>query len=119
MSTWPSGLPNPAASGYAITPIDQVARTEMDVGAARTRRRTAARNDKIDLSWRLRDTQMATFRTWFDNPAECAGGAAWFTVNLAIGTGGVVSVQAKFVGAPKYAILGGLNWSVTAKVEVR
>ena len=119
MSTWPATLPNPDAAGYAITPVDQTSRTDMEVGAARTRRRTSARNDKIDLSWRLRDAQLTIFRTWFDSATECAGGASWFTVNLAIGTGGLVAVQAKFVGPPKIAHLGGLNWSVTAKVEVR
>lgn len=114
-----STLPNPDAKGYGIKPVDQVMRTEMEVGAARTRRRTFTRNDKISVSWTLKDAQLTAFRAWFDDPAQCAGGASWFTINLAIGTGGLVSVTAKFVGSFNPVHLGGLRWQVTAQLEVR
>jgi hypothetical protein len=91
----------------------------MEVGADRTRRRTSARNDHVGVSWQMSDTQIAAFRTWFDNPAENAGGASWFTVNLALGNGGISTVNAKFIGPFKTAHLGGLQWSVTADLEIR
>ena len=92
----------------------------MEVGAARTRRRTSARNDKVTLSWWMTDAQLTIFRTWFEDAAAgAAGGSAWFTVNLAIGTTGVVSTTARFVGPPKIGHGGGLQWSVSAEVEIR
>jgi hypothetical protein len=91
----------------------------MEFGAARVRRRSSARNDKFSVSWFLRDAQMTIFRTWFDNPVEAAGGAAWFTVDLAVGTGGVVSKEARFIGPFKAVAVGPINWSVSAELEVR
>lgn len=120
MAIWPTTLPRPSASGYAVKPIDQSIRTDMEVGAARSRRRTTARNDKVSASWTMTDAQLAIFRTWFDDAAAgAAGGSAWFTVSLPIGTTGLVSVTARFTRAPEIAHIAGLNWSVTAELEVR
>jgi hypothetical protein len=82
MATWPSTLPAPAYDGYALSPVDPGIRTDMESGAARTRTRTKNRNDKINVAWEFSDAQMAIFRTWFDNPAECAYGSAWFSTLL-------------------------------------
>lgn len=114
---WPVGLPNPTVSGYGLNPVDQTIRTDMEVGSARVRRRSLARLDMIDVAWKFTDAQMAIFRDWFDTTA--AGGAAWFDINLATGDGGVVLKSAKFNGIWKAGLLPGLNWSVTAKLEVR
>lgn len=120
MAAWPSTLPRPDAVGYSITPVDQAARTEMEVGSPRVRRRTFARNDKVKVSWEFSDAQLATYRDWLEDGATgAAGGAAWFTVDLAIGTGGIVSTEARFVGTPGIAHLGGLQWRVSGEVEVR
>lgn len=67
MSSWPSILPRPLAAGYGISPADQALRTDMEAGAARVRRRSRARLDMIDVSWKFTDAQMAVFREWFDN----------------------------------------------------
>lgn len=119
MATWPATLPKPQAPGYSLNPVDQTVRTDMEFGAARARRRTSARNDKVSVEWVLTDAQMAIFRTWFENAAEAAGGASWFTTSLAIGTTGIVSVEARFVGAFKSSGMPGLKWSVTAELEIR
>lgn len=119
MAAWPSTLPRPLTNGYALRPQDQVLRTEMEVGAGRTRRRTATRNDRVNVSWLMTDTQLAIFRTWFDNSAEAAGGASWFTTSLAIGTTGFTSITAKFIGPFEAKPLGGKRWSVTAELELR
>lgn len=120
MAAWPSTLPQPLAPGYGINPVDPALRTDMDVGAARVRRRTAARNDRVSVNWLFTDAQLTIFRAWFDDAATgAAGGAAWFTVSLAIGTGGVVPVAARFVGVYRVSHHGALIWSVTAELEVR
>lgn len=91
----------------------------MEGGAARSRRVTKARNDKVSLSWTFTDAQMAIFRAWYDNDAEAAGGSAWFSVSLAIGDTGLTAEEARFIDDYKMDALEGLNWRVTAQVEVR
>lgn len=119
MATFPSGLPSPQANGYALNPIDQSIRTDMEVGMARSRRRTAVRQDKIPLSWLLTDAQMTTFRAWFDDAAQCAGGSAWFTITLPVGATGLTSKTARFVGAFKADYQDGFYWKVSATLEVQ
>lgn len=119
MATWPATLPNIKLAGYSLTPVDPSIRTDMESGAARSRRRTKARNDKTTPEWVMTDAQFAIFRTWFDDDAGAAGGSAWFAINAAIGTGGVVSVQARFIGAFKSSALGALRWRVSAELEIR
>jgi len=120
MATWPSTLPNPQSDGYQVKPVDQMVRTDMDSGAARQRRRTTARNDKVTLSWLFTDAQAAAFRTWFyDATTGAAGGSNWFTVTLALALGGQTSVEARFTGPCQINHIGGLQWHVTGEVEVR
>lgn len=118
MAAWPATLPKPTPS-YGITPVDSSIRTEMESGAARVRRRTSARNDHISLQWVMTDAQLTIFRAWFDNASEAAGGASWFTINLAVGTTGLVSSTARFISGYKVSHLNVLNWTVTADLEVR
>lgn len=119
MATFPSNLPLPAAEGYALSPVDPAIRTNMEVGAARVRRHTSARNDRIAVIWLLNDAQMATFRGWFDNASQAAGGAAWFSIRLAIGGSGIQTYEARFVGVWQARLLPSLRWSVSATLEVR
>lgn len=119
MATFPAGLPSPEISGYSLQQVDPVVRTEMESGAPRARRRTTARNDIVPVVWKLTDAQFATFRTWFDNSAEAAGGAAWFTISLAVGQTGLDTVEARFRESFRAAALPGLNWEVSATLEVR
>lgn len=121
MATWPSTLPAYALiSGYALNPVDQTIRTDMEVGTARVRRRTAARYDMLKLSWVFTDAQLATFRTWFDDATTgAAGGAGWFNMSVAVGETGLTSHTCRFVGAPQIVPIEGMNWQVSASVEVK
>lgn len=119
MATYPTTLPPPLSRGYSLTPVDPVVRTDMDVGAPRSRRRTAARNDRVKVAWLFTVIQMPTFRAWFDDPAEADGGASWFSVNLDIGTGGTIAVEAKFTGIYEASRNAGGSWNVTAELEIR
>lgn len=120
MASFPAGFPNPQSSGYSVTPVDQSVRTNMESGAARTRRRTFARNDQIDVSWQLTDAQMATFRTWFENGSTgAAGGAGWFTISLPIGATGITSCTAKFMDGYKFVYKDGFRWIVSGKLELQ
>lgn len=116
---YPTTLPKPVARGYMLKPIDSSLRTDMDVGSARVRRRTQARNDRLSLTWVLTDDQMAVYRAWFDDPAEADGGTAWVALSLPIGDGGSSNIEFRFIGPYQAAASGGLIWTVTAEVEVR
>jgi hypothetical protein len=120
MATWPSTLPAPLASGYQLNPGDQTLRTDMEVGSPRVRRRSFARNDRVSVSWLLSETQLDTLRDWFDDATTgIAGGSAWFTVSLAVGTGTrLASVEARFVG-PFTAAVDSQYWRVNATLELR
>ena len=119
MASWPTTLPNPTWN-YNLSPVDQTISTNMEAGASRTRRRTTAQNDKVDVVWQMSDAQYVIFRAWVNDAVNgAAGGASWFTVNLPIGNGGLSSVSAKFNGAHK-ASYGAVNrWNVSAKLEIR
>jgi hypothetical protein len=119
MASWPASLPNPIIDSYQLSPSDAPLRTEMEFGAARARRLTFARNDRVNAAWKFTDAQMDIFRTWFDDAAEAAGGSAWFTISLPVGNTGLTSQEARFVGLYKASLLPGLNWSVSAELEVR
>ncbi|MEN6621305.1 MAG: hypothetical protein ABFD50_07140 [Smithella sp.] len=119
MATWPTNLPNPS-SNYSLDPVDQTIRTDMESGAARARRRTTARNDKVTVSWLFTDAQLDIFRTWFEDATTgAAGGASWFTVNLLIGNTGFSTVEARFVGPFKCAYAPVMHWTVSAELEIR
>lgn len=119
MATWPSTLPAPLLAGYQLQPAPQSLRTDMEAGAARSRRRSYSRNDIISASWSMTDTQYAAFRTWFESDTEAAGGSAWFYISLWVGDTGATSQEARFVSEPQAALIGHAMWSVSAQLEVR
>lgn len=120
MATWPTTLPNPSAAGYSLSPVDQVVRTEMEGGNIRVRRRSAARNDRVAVTWFFTSSQMAAFRSWFDDSAEADGGSAWFTVTLDTGDGSMVSATARFSGVWSAKMVeAGRYWEVSASLEIR
>lgn len=116
--SWPWSLPVPQVGGYQLAPGDQIIRSDMEVGAVRARRRTAARNDQVTVQWMFNDAEFAAFRTWFDS--DISGGAAWFSgLSLAVG-GGLTTPDCRFVGPFTAVPLSGtLLWQVSAKLEVR
>lgn len=124
MAIWPASLPTLSATGYNLSPADQTVRSDMEVGTARARRRTAARSDQVSGSCIMTDAQMATFRAWWDGTGadDAHGGTAWISqLPLAMGNGGLTTPDCRFIG-PFSAVLlkpGNLLWSVSAKLEVR
>ena len=119
MAAFPSTLPDPLLAGYSLSPVDPSVRTDMEVGGQRVRRRTKARNDKIDLSWCFTDAEMLTFRNWYeDETTGISGGSSWFDIKLNIGLGGSTDEEARFSGIWK-AQRDSQYWKVTATLEIR
>jgi hypothetical protein len=116
MPTWPSSLPAPLLTGYEINPEDPILRTQMDAGPDRVRRKFTAIPSRIPVRWRFTQAQFALFEAW--HKLEALDGAAWFSIALANGLG-FQTMEAKFVKPPKKAPLSGMNWEVSAELEVR
>lgn len=117
MASFPSNLPSPLVDGYAVSPVDQTARTDMEVGSARVRRRTFSTNDKVSLSWVFTDVEYQQFRVW--HQSVIAGGASWFDIYLHTGQASP-NVEARFVGPYKVAMVSArLIWKVSADLEIR
>ena len=114
MATWPITLPRPLADDYGIQPVDPSIRTDMDVGAARVRRRTRARNDRVRVVWQLTPEQAAIFRAWFEDDAGAAGGSAWFDIQIDIAEGGLQDVEARFADMWRGDLQGKNQWRISA-----
>lgn len=74
MRRWPDTLPTPSEPGFGLAPVDQVIRTDMEVGARRVRRVTFARLDHVDVQWTFNDAEMAAFRAWWGDEAWSLAG---------------------------------------------
>jgi hypothetical protein len=95
MRRWPSSLPGPIEPGYRLTPVDQSIRTDMEVGARRLRRVSAARRDSVEMTFRFTDAEMAAFRAWFGDEAWSTAGesdslAAWTAVRATVTADSIV-----------------------------
>ena len=117
MAAFPSNLPSPLLDGYEVAPVESTVRTDMEAGAARVRRRTSAKNDKVTLSWAFSDAEFKQFRAWHD--ADINGGASWFDMYLHTGSASS-NVQARFSGVFKASLIASrLHWKVSATLEIR
>ena len=93
---WPDTLPAAIEAGYGLRPVDQSIRTEMEVGQRRLRRITTARRDRVQLAWRMTDTEFEAFRAWHGDEVRSLAGASdslagWSTTEAAITAGGGVA----------------------------
>lgn len=117
MAMYPASLPAPSREGFKLSPVDPVARTEMESGQGRARRRSRVRNDVVDVRFVFTRPEMGVFRDWFDDDAGAAGGASWFSMVMDIGYG-PLPYEARFKQVWD-ASMAGKNWLVSAKLEMR
>lgn len=118
MATFPSTLPAPLQQSYGLEPLKQSIRTPMEVGFPRMRRISKARYDSVTVQWIFNSAQMATFRTWYENDSEAAGGVSFFDMLIDIGTGSSVVRQCRFADDWTFTREGKF-YRVNAKLEVR
>lgn len=120
MATFPATLPKPTVDNYTLKPVDQTVRTDMEVGSARVRRRTSARNDIVSVVWLFSPEEMGQFRIWFeDDVAGISGGSSWFDVRLDTGDGAASVIETRFKSTWQANRLGNGYWKVSAELEVR
>lgn len=119
MSTWPVTLPIPLLSGYEVELTDPTARTDMESGAARVRRRSTGAPDGITFSLSMTEAQFLIFRAFWDT--EWQQGAAWVYFPVRDGyAAGVSSKECRpTTGKFKAALVTPDRWRVQIAVEVR
>jgi len=112
--TWPIQLPAPLVSGYSYSQKAAVARTEMDSGIARNRRRFSRAPAQINLKWLLTGPELAVFEYFWH--VEVLDGAAWFETIASSGTG-PQSLRVRCVsdGYTANAVDG--HWEVSIQAE--
>lgn len=66
MATWPATLPTePINDGFQEALGNNVLRTNMDVGPAKVRRRSAIRNDALSIRLKLTTAELAIFKAFY------------------------------------------------------
>lgn len=119
MSTWPTTLPIPKLIGYGLQTTDPTARTDMDSGPARVRRRFTAAPDRLTLSFIFTEAQMVIFRAFW--LSDFQQGAAWVYMPIKDGiAAGLVSRECRpLTGQFKGGLIRDNVWMVEFDVEVR
>lgn len=101
--------------GYGYQPVSPFARTNMDSGLARQRRRFVSVPTTVTAKLRLSTAQLGTFESFFWNTLN--GGASWFVVPLINGMG-KNAVRARITEAPSTSGTESPNvWDVSIKLE--
>lgn len=115
MPAYPATMPYPTQQGYGLAPQSAVARTDMEAGAGRARRRFRSKPTRITLRWLLTEAQFAVFEAWWS--LTTLDGTVWCDMPVLNG-GGVTSVSSRFTG-PYREALSNILHEVSAEVEVR
>lgn len=114
--TWPVGLNyRPERAGYRWTPHDPQSRTPMEQGPARKRRKWVSSPAYVQVTWIFTGTHYDVFRAW--HHLQLDDGANWFRMPLWCGNA-FVTLPCRFKGAFQPTPRG-LEWVVTAEIEVR
>lgn len=111
---YPSGLPLPQRSNYALERVNQIRRTDMDVGRAMQRWEFEDVPVFPQLTWRFTQEQARLFISWFRQVAK----AGWWSGTL-LTPMGFEKVKCRFTEAPKgQQLIGRFHWEYTALCEI-
>lgn len=112
---FPSTLPSVMMSEYGFKPGNAVARTEMDTGLARQRRRFVSVPTEYSVKWKFTRAQFAIFEKFFEE--DIFHGAGWFTIQLVNGVG-ETTYTARFIEPYSVTTIAKeFMWEVTATIE--
>ena len=113
--SWPEVLPLPTMAGYGIEDDHKIARTEMEVGAARERRTSTQLASRVTVEWRFTVTEFAIFEAWLRYRAA----GQWFAITY-LGGVGLIECEARLrQGKAPAKFANGALVSVTAELDVR
>lgn len=111
---YPAGLPLPQRSNYALERVNQIRRTEMDVGRAMQRLESEDIPVMPQLTWRFTQEQARLFVAWATQVAK----SGWWTATL-LTPMGFEEVKVRFTESPKgQQLLGRFHWEYNALCEI-
>ncbi|MCX7360926.1 MAG: hypothetical protein NTV97_03455 [Alphaproteobacteria bacterium] len=115
--TWPTSLPAPSIARYQLKEQPNVDRTEVEMGAARQRRRGRQAPTEIPAQCELTKWQLMIFEGFWKHRA--GEGTVWFNIEL-LGGLGLVNHEARFKSTepPVATPHNGENFTVTFLLEV-
>lgn len=107
--------------GYKISQSFSLARTPMEGGLARQRRRFSSPPVRVPVQWIMTASQLAFFKSWLAHKA--AFGGAFFSMELIMDEGLNV-YDVRFVASGDQDVVyvpisGGQRWRVQATIEVK
>ena len=115
--SWPTQLPLPEQSGYAIQHVSPLQRTQMVSGRARQRRVYTSVPSNVAVQWFLTEQQAQLFEAFFRY--AITDGADWFLLPLKtpMCTG---NYECRFTGIYEGPTLTAFNkWTVSAIIEIK
>ena len=115
--SWPTQLPLPEQSGYAIQHVSPLQRTTMVSGRARQRRVYTSVPSNVAVQWFLTEQQAQLFEAFFRY--SITDGADWFLLPLKtpMFTG---DYECRFTGIYEGPTLTAFNkWTVSATIEIK
>lgn len=113
METWPQILPEPVVEPYGFEVSPSVARSEMDSGFIRQRKRFTQQLRAFNVTFSFTDNQLAIFQAWWKY--KIASGADWFLMSIDIG-GAKAERQIRFA-SPFTSTTKGGRWTVKSTME--
>ena len=115
--SWPTQLPLPEQSGYAIQHVSPLQRTQMVSGRARQRRVYTSVPSNVAVQWFLTEQQAQLFEAFFRY--AITDGANWFLLPLKtpMFTG---DYECRFTGIYEGPTLTTFDkWTVSATIEIK
>ena len=115
--SWPTQLPLPEQSGYAIQHVSPTQRTTMVTGRARQRRVYTSVPSNVAVQWFLTEEQAQLFEAFFRY--SITDGADWFLLPLKtpMFTG---DYECRFTGIYEGPVLIAYDkWTVSATIEIK
>lgn len=123
---------DPATYGYPQSQHQlenalQFTRDQSNIGTGTFKLYDETASQLVDVTWFWSNAQLATFRRDWNNPERLSKGANWFQIDLYLGTGtsgiaptpaSIKRYTAHFVGPYAAELTGGLEWRVSANLEV-
>lgn len=121
MHAWPATLPALLLAGFQMEPQDAVARTQMESGPGRARRRHHDAPVRYTGELFLTGAQFALFEAWYEYQID--DGAAAFALRVPSGADNASEQEARFTAkyraTPLRLAAGGLHWRVSCQLEAR
>ncbi len=116
MIAYPEFLPEPQRDGYGFQPVSPMARSELQSGRARQRRRFTSVPTVASVTWLMDDGEAQLFEGWFEHILQ--SGSLWFQCPLKTPLG-MDEHRARFVDIYEGPVLVGESfWRFTAKLEL-